>query len=1229
AHLLAWGAGAMTPPPERLRLGTLNVATLAGRVATVLALATTLALDVLVLQETHVPHHSRGTVESAFAKAYFQWAAAALFGFIALWGASSLLSDVFEFLASTGEECIGFWRLADETVLGDHAFPPTRRDCHGLPTGRCVDFALSTSGIPALARFQHRGPSDHDLVSYDFEWARDNRLLLSAPPRLALCSTLEPVSEEAWSDAWGPHASSFTAALHGNDVNKAWCLLSDAAETLLVDPSRPGCATARRSMVAEPRPPPPTSTKSSTVQSHKERRLRHLARRAAELQRHPEGPDAAVLHTKLSSDAAALGLCFTEDVGRLATEALAAAAALETASVRERIANWKQTIQSDHRRMRVWVQRTPAPAPAPLSHGPVHPADVVEAEYNKWSAQWTGSAAHTPEETWRWCLALGAPSESWMPEALLPSAAVLLAAVRASARRAAGIDGWSPAYLAKLPLGFFESLVALWTACLRTAALPEAWCQVRVALIPKPDGGLRPLAIASAVWRALATVVVRNLRTWTLTWAPPSLLGSLPGRSCADLHAAFASDLHRARRSRQAMAGHKADVRRCFDAVSVTQALAVARWLGAPPPLLNLLEHFYARQRRFIAWQGTFHGTPIEPTLGLLQGCPFSPLLLNCICSLWVRIVREAEPRATLAVYLDDRTVWHVGKHAVQVVCAAARAGQAFDSFFGLQLHPDKLGSFGVGRGVRAGLALEAELVGLVKTSFVLLGVHYAFGLTALPDTTTLTSAVWRRCERIAMAVASVARRRALLEELVIPLFSWSGPWTQFRKQDLMSWDRAVALALWGYKPPRSRSRLLLWHVLGRPCLCPEHALDFATARQEWLRCSTPGAFRLLDITTTPSWAALQRKWGWSETVTGEWRTPLGLLRPGWDGLAVLRRVADYAFLQGLWAVDPKASDRDLSLSLPTFAPARPMVTEGTHSHYRTATACAADARCLTRLQNPPSAQELQCVCGEPTPTRHHLTFACSNDHWQLEQATYCERSLLLRLVPLPMPASIPRMLPEPQIDEEVVHCLIAAARHGPVLCATDGGALTRARMEWWQRAAWAVAFGTEGDYTVYGDLVAGLDQTPAAAERAGLWHCVRHLRRAQVPAVLYLDNFALVLRLRRGLERDLWAGSNPGYWHAISQIVSRDLKVFWVPSHGKQRAWQADDFRHTTAVRALNAQADTRCSAALLPLRAEWEAASNRLDAAESWTTRVLKRQHAACARYHELLRKGVSEWR
>ena len=1293
----------MTVAADRLRLGTLNVATLAGRVATVVALCVSLGLDLLALQETRVPVHSRSSVEAAFAKAGWHCVlgphAEAIDGkphygtaiisrvpvvpfalpetllprgrgcgvrvhratgrpFLCTnlylpasseTQAASLLRDVFVFLASTGEECVllgdfnltaqhapvsevralGAWRYADETVLGDCIMPPTRRDKHGLPCGRCVDFALSTVGLPALARQQARGPADHDLVAYDFGIARDLRAVPRAPSRLSLVDSLEVVSSDSWHERWAPRDLEFNSALQAGDLDGAWSLLSDTAEDLLLDPVRPTSGAARRSQVLRPRPVAQSSTKAPTVQSHKERCLRRLARRAAELSRFPDSPDAAVLRRKLCASASSLGLSFQGDLPRLVEDALSAAASLEASSVAFRVANWHKALQSNPQRMRQWIRRAPAADPRPLGDDPVHPLDIAAQEHDKWNRQWTREPAHSAEETWRWCLAQGPPAVAWTEDDLHPTAEALLACMRASARRAAGLDGWAPSQLSRLPLDFYALLTRLWAACLSKACLPRAWCQVRVALLPKPDGGRRPLAVASALWRVLATVVVRKLRSWTLSWVPAELIGSVPGRSCADLHASFASDAHRARTSSLPMAGHKADVQRCFDSVSFDQAFEVARWLGAPPSLLALLKAFYSRQERHVAWQGVYHHSPVAPVLGLLQGCPFSPLLLNCVCSLWVRVVKAAEPRASLAVYLDDRTVWRVGRQASQVVVAAAGAGTTFDDFFGLRLHPEKLGSFATTARERAALQAEALVVGAVKTQFVLLGVPYTFGTTCLPDTAALTASVQRRCERVALAAASLPLRRSLVSELVLPLFAWAGPWTHFKQTHVDTWTRAVALALWGHKPPNSRSRLLLWHVVGRPRLHPAHALDWATVRQEWLRCSLPDAFRLGSATITPRWVALQRKWGWTSAPDGSWITALGVLRPGWDSLGCLRRVADYAFLQQVWTLDPKSSEHDLALSLPAFGPACRFVEGQDRRVLRTATACAADARLLSRLQHPPSADLLCCACEDPLPSRTHLTFECPTKPWPLERGARCERALLLRLLPLPLPRSLPRPLPEPQVDPEVVEALREAAAEGRVLCASDGGAFLRPQLEWWQRAAWAVAFEGSNSRTVFGGLVAGMDQSPHAAERAGLWQFLRHLHHADVPATLYLDNFALVLRLRRGLSLGIWSGSNPAFWHAVSRTIRRNLVVAWVPSHGKQAKWQALEPSQTALVRALNAAADARCSSALLQLRPDWDAAVVRFEQAEAWSVRALSAQHGVCDRFHELLRQCMGEWK
>eukprot|EP00439_Symbiodinium_sp_Y106_P072455 s897_g13.t1 len=1258
-----------------------------------------LALDVLALQETRVPVHSRSAVESAFrhagwncvlgsqavaATGQVQYGTAILSRLPVLpfalpadllpdgrgsavrlhrpsgrpvllinvylpaaseAQAAGLLDEVFCFVASKGDEAVllgdfnlppdrapvvdaravGTWRLAEETVAGDVPPQPTRRDEQGQPIGRCIDFALSTVGVPALDRQQTPGPADHDLISYTFSIAKDRRELPRAPLRRPAPCTPAAVTAQAWELAWTPHAAEFDRALLASDVDAAWVLLSDVAERLLMGEPPTDANLVPRSRVVAPKPRPPPSTKSEALQSHPERRLRRLARRALELQRRPEDPASARLWHRVLKDADELHVIDRSGPQAIADAALRQAALLEAAASQGRIKQWHDDVQNNMHRLRRWVRRTVGPAPGPLADTPVHPVDIVAAEHDKWGAQWATPAPHTPEETRAWCTRLGPPTDPWAAELLRPAPAAVLACLRASAQRAPGLDAWAPASLALLPLPFFELVTRLWAQCLHAARLPGSWYHVRITLLPKDDGGLRPLAIASAIWQALGTVVVRNLRAWSLSWAPPALLGSMPGRSCSDLHASFAADVHHARCDRLQFAGYKADVKRCFDSVHVPQALEVARWLGAPAALMPLLRNFYEMQQRHMSWQGVYHPAAIRPLTGLLQGCPFSPLLLNCIVCVWVRVVQQAAPRAVVATYLDDRSIWATGRQPGPIVLAAAQAGEPVDIFFGLRHHPEKLACFGLGAPTRRLLEANSRWVGPVKQRFVLLGVQYVFGLTCLPDAAGLSAMVDMRCQRIAYAARGLALRRNLIRELVLPLFSWSAPWSKFKVADVKKWTQSVAFALWGRQPAPGRSRLLLWHVLGRPYLHPEHATDFAVGRQEWYRCSRRPTVVLTRPAIVPRWPAVLKKWGWTCLGDGSWRTPLGTLKPGWDGLCALRRAADYAFLQRIWAQDPKSAPFDLALSAPCFEPLRQLVAGADRRGYRTATACAADARVLQRLKNPPAPAHLACTCGEPAPTRTHLTFYCSAADWTRPAGSHIERGFLCKLLPLPLyrpPAG-------PGLDLELVSEIVQAAAAGPVICATDGGAFTRPELAHWQRAAWALAVATANGRVVVGGLVTSFEQTPAAAEREALWRLLLHLRRADVPACVFLDNKALVLRLQRGLRDEAWEGSNPAFWTAVSSTARRDLQAHWIPSHGKQPRWQAENPEHTALARALNREADVRCSAMLQPLRDGWQSACDCYDSAVDWGSAAVRAQHGATGPFHEMLKTAIGELR
>ena len=746
-------------------------------------------------------------------------------------------------------------------------------------------------------------------------------------------------------------------------------------------------------------------------------------------------------------DAVELGLQ-AQTLVELRDEALGLAAEMERSAVQRRVRQWKADLQGNYKRMAAWVAR---PAPKPEGHdnfeAPIHPLDRAEQERDKWAALWGREAPHTAAETRDWCRDL-APDRPQLSEDVAKVDGPLLAKMAGDSKhKSAGLDGWAGTMLVRLPACFWDALASLWNSALDCGSLPAAWTQIRVSLIPKTDGGHRPLAVASVLWRIVGKAVISRLRSWQLEWAHPALIGAMPGRGMGMLHSAMSESLASARRRGATFAGFKADVKKCFDSIDIRQALQTAEWLGLPPCLSRLLLVFYGEQRRFVSWQGVFAEGAIRPSRGLLQGCPFSPLLLNTVMQAWtLRVKLHAEVH--MAVYLDDRTCWMTGRGAVDKLSDAAQACKEADRFFGLELHPEKQSAFTNGEAARRQMRELQELMGPITDSFKLLGVHYQLGSAKGIDTDELTAKVQRRSERIGMAVNSLATRRRLLREMVITLFMWAGPWQQYGKKARQLWASSIERALWGGSRPRGRSVLLAWHVLGRPQLHPDFAVDMAAMRFEWHRQGSADD----TLAQCQRWGRVAQSWGWQFRPDGCWVTSLGVLRPGWDSFAAAVRAAEYEWFRLTWNCDPKTRDADLDHSILGLRASRQHVMSASRSELRTATACAADARELVRMQ---VADIPECGCGEQLPTRTHLTFSCASRPWDGAEVTILEQRLLCRKLPLPEP------LPchEDPFDEELLSMLqdIASTGHRP-LFATDGGCLVAHAIPHWQRGAWAVA---------------------------------------------------------------------------------------------------------------------------------------------------------------------------
>ena len=1253
----------MTASPH-LRLGTLNVRTLAGRLGPVLALAHAHDCHVLCMQETRVPLDSRPAVASAARAAGWQTffgeqgcdARGAVCGGTAIFtatpahalevpgavaptdrvvalklarpqqrplllvnvylhaadrfAAGHTLHSLFAWLAQTGEDCMimgdfnleasqwpisaalacGRWRSCDEDLLGS-SIPGTHRAENGQATARCIDFALCTPHVCAFARNQARGLADHDLVSYDLRldsqydpvWA-----MPAAPPLV-----LAPVADEAWDHVWAPHRLSFQEAVAEGHVDAAWTFLSNAAEQAL------GCHPHRAAR-AGPQLRPAVSTKAPTFQTLRERQLRRTVRRLAEYQRRIDAPNpnTGALAAKLRRDLRSIDwvlLDYPLHHPHLleVLECKANEAAL--AASQRRLEAWKAAVQEDVVKAAKWVQRT-TPLPETNSEDtPVLPAARAQHEADAWSKVWNPTTLPSIPDVQALCLNLGGPAD----EIPLPDlkASQLSQLAQRGKNSAPGMDGWKCADLTHLPLQFWELVLTLWHACLTWAHVPSAWKRIRICLIPKPTGGLRPLAIASVMWRICMSATMRALRPWILRWAPPQLYGGVPDKHLVDFHARFHDDL-----ADGPVIGCKADVRRCFDSVCPKAALEVWKCLGAPRQVLSLVSDFYTDQQRWFSWLGIYHPQPITIRRGLLQGCPGSVALLNGIMTVWVRYVQQQSPTAQLGVYLDDRTVWGCGLGGKTAVLEAMQAGQHVDLVFHLVLHPDKLQSFANRQPLLDQLAEHRDLLGCAVTRFLLLGLVYHLMTRCCIDPKDLTLKILERCRKIRLVARGRALRCKLLRMLVIPLFSWCGAWQRFYKATVVKWTLAVETTIWGRRPPPGRSRFLAWCSLGNLHLHPRLAMLLSAIRYEWGRQWALAHGRNAGHRACPGWRDVTALLHWEVNDAGAWKVPHGC-RPGWALLKTVYLAAQQSFVRFLWQDDTK-TEAGLPDHREPYLDFHIAVPDELDAYGRRVLCGAAvDTRTLQRVGVP-----APCLCGDEEGTRSHRTFACPAQPWRHALRSADEQRLLMPLVARPVTRDYDDMKADP--------LLVAYLRQVPEarpLFAIDGSAQHG-------QAGWAVV-------AHHGPRLAapvlGLDQTSHAGERSALLQLCLASSMAQKPVRILCDAQALVQRLHQGLAHGYWGGDLGGYWHTVRDHWLEGSCCVWIPAHGRCPRWRPPpDWPCPDMCRELNRLADTAARGTTTAFRAAFLARQRERSAAHSWASAAHEAQDRTTRPLYALFR-------
>ena len=690
---------------------------------------------------------------------------------------------------------------------------------------RRLDFGLGSHGMFPTARSQTASFSDHDIVSYSFpSWGQPDGFVF--PPRIPFG---DKDRQEIPSFSTDLHAvSEFQQALSSQDCEAAWTVLSDWAESHLQDAEVCARHLCKRSQLWKPRHVATVNKSAKTgYEPFALRRLRRLQRRLIELTRCPNN-DTLRRKVQLGLDAFSRTYPSFSKIDSFHPAAALKIVECEVNDYADRmrseaLMNWKARMAQDSSAQIRWVQHR-ATSEVEMRNRrainaddvarcqfAIHPCSIIQQAEAEWSKIWDTQGADCSPAFQSLLQTLTQPRAGNMSLAF--SGHNLLAACRQMTSKAAGPDQWEAKDLVKLPSSWWDSLALLWQVVLETGNIPTRWCEARIVFIPKKNGGTRPLSLTSMLWRIGAKTLTLQLRDWVRRWTSPSTFGGIPDRSVIDAHlhllkaiddtgdeAVFVSE----------------DLCKFFDSVSWVQALAILEKLEAPPEWIQLVQQFYANSRRVFSACGLLGSEWKTAQRGLLQGCPFSPLIAAAIMTLWSQhVCREGHIEA--CVYLDDRTFWLCTGAPAEALLAAKQRSAEFDKICGFVCRQDKCHV--AAKSHEFAVTCQAHTFGYDMSSRLeILGLVHDFDRPRDPTLLNFDIEIAKqRLRFISCLCAPFHRKRVLISHLVLPTFVCAAGLVAIAEKELEDLRRAVLRTFAG-RLPRDASSNILHEVMGWHC---------------------------------------------------------------------------------------------------------------------------------------------------------------------------------------------------------------------------------------------------------------------------------------------------------------------------------------------------------------------------------------------------------------------------
>ncbi len=280
-------------------------------------------------------------------------------------------------------------------------------------------------------------------------------------------------------------------------------------------------------------------------------------------------------------------------------------------------------------------------------HGmrPLNVQDVVEDQARVWAEFWA-AGENLPEPAWPQNvddLALPRPTVGQLRSVLKSFAS----------GTALGWEALHPRTLLGLSDQRLEELIDLLVSAERNGAWPEGTGTVLIVLLPKPDGGWRPIGLFPTIIRVWMKLRRQLAQGWEEQHSRDFLFAGR-GRGA---HVAAWQHAQRAEQAADAGATFVQlllDMQKCFELVPHDVLVQEARAVGYPLPLLRLALAAYRLPRSLSI--GGVHSSLILAERGIAAGSGLATTELRVLLIRLLDRVRERCPAVKLSAYVDDLT---------------------------------------------------------------------------------------------------------------------------------------------------------------------------------------------------------------------------------------------------------------------------------------------------------------------------------------------------------------------------------------------------------------------------------------------------------------------------------------------------------------------------------------------------------------------------------------------